>query len=80
MYSTKIQNHEKIGETVTYFIIIVNHSNGLINTIRKRYSELKSFHEKLSKIISSYKLNVCLPLFPGRKLFGSTNKNDDSIK
>lgn len=44
-----------------------------------RYSEVKDMHQKLQKTVDNYKLNIYLPLFPGRKFFGSTNEDESNI-
>lgn len=79
-YTCKIPSYLIQGEKVTYTILIINHNSGVIKKTNKRYSELKDFHEKLVKTISSYKLNIYLPVFPGRKIFGKTYKSDSSIQ
>ena len=44
-----------------------------------RYSEIKEIHERLQKTVNNYKLNIYLPLFPGRKLFSSTSEDESNI-
>lgn len=44
-----------------------------------RYSEFKSIHDELEKIVGKLKLHIILPEFPSRKLFGSTNKSEESV-
>ena len=62
-----------------YYILIINQTNGLINVFKMRYSEIKEMHERLQKTINNYKLNIYLPLFPGRKLFSSTSEDESNI-
>jgi hypothetical protein len=53
----------------------------------KRYSELKEFHASIERTVTQLKIQVVmivsdevsLPEFPKRRLFGSTNKNAESI-
>ena len=44
-----------------------------------RYSELKDFHKKIKDEIKAFYLDIELPHYPKRKLFGSTNKNVKDI-
>ena len=64
---------------VEYYILIINQTNGLINVFKMRYSEIKEIHERLQKTVNNYKLNIYLPLFPGRKLFSSTSEDESNI-
>jgi hypothetical protein len=40
-----------------------------------RYSEFKDIHDEIEKVVNKLKLHIVLPEYPGRKLFGSTNKS-----
>jgi hypothetical protein len=75
-YFCKIEHFALNNDKVVYFLIIANRKDNSICLLKKRYSDMKTFHEKITKIINSYKLNVYLPLFPGRKLFGNTNSDE----
>jgi hypothetical protein len=44
-----------------------------------RYSQVKDLHERLTKIVNNYKLQIYLPLFPGRKVFGKTNQDEKNV-
>lgn len=48
---------------------------GAVFSLRKRYSELRDLHEKLEKKIKEYRLEVYLPIFPGRNLIQKTNND-----
>ncbi len=47
--------------------------------MKLRYSQFKDIHEELEQLVSKLKLHIILPEFPGRKLFGSTNKSEEAI-
>jgi hypothetical protein len=64
---------------VTYYILIVNHQNGAVKLLKMRYSEVKNLHEEITKVVKNYKLLIDLPIFPGRKLFGKTNKDELTV-
>lgn len=45
-----------------------------------RYSQFKDIHDELVQVVSKLKLqNVEMPEFPGRRLFGSTNKSEEAV-
>lgn len=44
-----------------------------------RYSQIKDIHDELLQVIGKFKLHIELPEFPGRKLFGSTNKSEEAV-
>jgi hypothetical protein len=72
-------NHELNGDKVTYTIMVSDSKNGCSRSVRYRYSQLKDLHQELSDIVNKLQLHIVLPEFPGRKLFGATNKNEDAI-
>lgn len=57
----------------------MNHVSHDVKVMSLRYSDFKSFNEKLEKALTQFRLPVLLPQFPGKKLFGSTNKSLKSI-
>jgi hypothetical protein len=44
-FHAKINHFEKKKDYVIFFIIIINLQSGEIKSIRRRYSEIKKFHE-----------------------------------
>lgn len=61
---------------VHYQIIVTNVNNDQeTKTTMNRYSELKDFHDFLVKNVALLKLQIQLPEFPKRSIFGKTNKN-----
>ena len=76
----RIINHE-LGEKekVVYQLEVTNEQTGQSKTNKLRYSEFKNIHEELQKLVDRLKLHIILPQFPSRKLFGSTNKSEESI-
>lgn len=48
-------------------------------TVKYRYSQLKDLHAELASVVDKLQLPIALPEFPGRKLFGATNKNEEAI-
>ncbi|KRX00972.1 Phox homologous domain [Pseudocohnilembus persalinus] len=82
-YIAKITSYQvQDSDKVTYSIIVNDTAKQSIFTSKFRYSELKNIHEKLKKYITKYKIGggaIQLPHYPGSKLFGSTNKNEEAI-
>jgi hypothetical protein len=46
----------------------------------KRYSDLKTFNDRINEKNSDFKLHLNIPHFPGRKLFGRTSNSIAGIK
>lgn len=61
------------NEKVVYYMLVVNRVTGAVFALRKRYSELRDLHERLERKIKEYRLDVYLPIFPGRQLIQKTN-------
>ena len=76
----KIVNHQSDPNGKIFFVLEVSDDQtGLCRTNKLRYSQFKSIHEQLEKLVAKLKLHIILPEFPGRKFFGSTNKSEESI-
>lgn len=68
MYEMRIPIFRQEGDKTVYFMLFFNRQTGAVISLRKRYSELRKLHEKLEKKIKEYRLDVYLPIFPGRGL------------
>lgn len=79
VYKIKVTGHELKDDKVTYSIQVTDDSTGDEKTFRYRYSQLKDIHEELEKLLGKLKLPLILPEFPGRKLFGATNKSEEAV-
>lgn len=76
----KIINHEtESSGKIAYVLEVTDEQTGRSKVTKLRYSEFKNLHEDLEKLVSKLKLHIILPEFPSRKLFGSTNKSEESI-
>jgi PX domain len=76
----KIINHEtETSGKIAYVLEVTDEQTGRAKVTKLRYSEFKNLHEDLEKLVSKLKLHIILPEFPSRKLFGSTNKSEESI-
>lgn len=78
-YSVNISNHQVKDDKVIYSVCITDTENGNFKLVKYRYSQLKDIHSELEEILNKLQLAVELPLFPKRKLFGATNKSEESI-
>lgn len=45
-----------------------------------RYSDLKKLHDRIEHLVKNCRLNITLPDFPKRKLFGKTNSSSEHIQ
>lgn len=76
----KIINHEtESSGKIAYVLEVTDEQTGRAKVTKLRYSEFKNLHEDLEKLVSKLKLHIILPEFPSRRLFGSTNKSEESI-
>ena len=91
-FELKIIAHEIRDGKVVYTISVTNTPNNTSShtpntvsynnskTYKYRYSQLKDIHEELTSIVNKLQLPVILPEFPGRKLFGATNKSEEAVQ
>ena len=63
----KVKEHE-VSSFVKYTLLVISHQNEGQWTFQRRYSELRSFHERLRN-----EVNVMLPSFPPKKCCGNLN-------
>lgn len=76
----KIINHEtESSGKIVYALEITDETTSNSRVTKLRYSEFRNLHEEMEKIVDKLKLHIILPEFPGRKLFGATNKSEESI-
>lgn len=78
-YTVIISNHEVKDDKVVYTICITDTETSNSRLVKYRYSQLKDFHSELEEILNKLQLYVEIPMFPKRKLFGATNKSEESI-
>jgi PX domain len=78
-YVARINNSELRLDHVYYTVIVISNADGGVKVNRKRYSDLKKMHDRISQIVSNMKISVCLPCFPGRRFFTKTNNSPDNI-
>ena len=72
----KIISHETgVNGKITYVLEVTNETNQKTKVTKLRYSEFKDIHDEIEKVVNKLKLHIVLPEYPGRKLFGSTNKS-----
>jgi hypothetical protein len=64
---------------VAYKLEVVDELSKRKKTVLLRYSQFKDIHDELEQLINKLKLHINLPEFPGRKLFGSTNKSEEAV-
>jgi hypothetical protein len=79
VFKVKIVGHEIKDDKVCYTLLVSNDGTGDEKTFRYRYSQLKDIHDELEKLLAKLKLPIILPEFPGRKLFGATNKSEEAV-
>ena len=76
-FDVKIPIFRKSPENkIIFYILVINKYSGAVNTLRKRYSDLRDFHDKLDKKIKEYRLDIYLPIFPSRSLINKTNNDN----
>lgn len=76
----KITSHEtQLNNKIVYILEVHDEVTHKMKINKLRYSQFKEIHEELETIVNKLKLHIILPEFPGRKLFGSTNKSEESI-
>ncbi|KAL4482823.1 hypothetical protein ABPG72_022383 [Tetrahymena utriculariae] len=80
LYETRISLFRQEKDKIVYYLLIINKHTGAVNSLRKRYSELRDLHEKLEKKIKEYRLDIYLPIFPGRNLIQKTNNDLKKIE
>lgn len=64
---------------MAYKLEVVDELSKRKKTVLLRYSQFKDIHDELEQLINKLKLHINLPEFPGRKLFGSTNKSEEAV-
>ncbi|KAM3140696.1 Sorting nexin-17 [Paramecium bursaria] len=79
-YQVSIRTHELIDKKVYYHILITNTENGTDKLTKQRFSQLEQLHQKIQDWISLFKIKIPPLQFPKKKMFGSTNNSEESIK
>jgi len=72
----RITGHEtQLNGKIVYVVEIKDEITGKAKITKLRYSQFRDIHEEVEELITKLKLHITLPEFPGRKVFGSTNKS-----
>ena len=74
----KISSYEQKLEHVYYTLLIIGNFNVKVSHVR--YSDLKKLHARIENLVKNCKLDIALPEFPKRKLFGKTNSSTGHIQ
>lgn len=75
-FSLKIISHEMTNNKVLYTVSVTSLTSSSIKYVKYRYSELKDIHDRLQEMITKLNLEINLPEFPKRRIFGVTNKSE----
>ena len=80
IYKADITGHEvQPNGKIAYKVEVVDESTSKTKITMLRYSQFKDIHDELEQVVNKLKLHIQMPEFPGRKLFGSTNKSEEAV-
>lgn len=80
IYKADITGHEvQPNGKIAYKVEVVDESTSKVKITMLRYSQFKDIHDELEQVVNKLKLHIQMPEFPGRKLFGSTNKSEEAV-
>ncbi|CAK77142.1 unnamed protein product (macronuclear) [Paramecium tetraurelia] len=77
-YAVAINDYETRNDVI-YYNFQINCQKGF-KSVYKRYSDLNALNELLQQKNNEFKLNLTLPRFPKKKIFGRTKNSQSDVK